>query len=113
MLAVAMVAQWKSPPMKPADTRVALRAEAYHYCEFRLVASLPKDTDLNVRALRRGRRSSTEVSIDLFRVVGYFDGRVFGAETHGEYQCVVRRSQGTTYELIQLRMHREPQYPHK
>jgi hypothetical protein len=113
-LAVFVLVPLKAPPTSPPpDTRVTLRLEAYHDCELRLIASLPKETDLNVRALRRGRRSSTEIGSDTFRVVGYFEGHVFGAESHGEYQCLVRHPGAKDYELMQLRMHPEPPYPHK
>lgn len=112
-IAVLVVVSQKHSDVLPVDTHVAMRAEAYHYCERRLVASLPKDTDVNVRAFRRGRRSSTEIADGLVRVVGFFDGRVFGAESHGEYGCLVRHTIGANYELIELKMHREPAYPHK
>lgn len=101
----------EAPAPAPPDPRLALRVEAYHYCERRLIASLPKTTDLNVRALRRGRRSSTWIGEDTFRVIGYFEGRVFGMDAHGEYQCLIRHRSTTEYELIQLRMHPEPAYP--
>ena len=113
-LAVFVLVPLKAPPPSPPPVaRVTLRLEAYHYSELRLIASLPKETDLNVRALRRGRRSSTAIGSDTFRVVGYFEGRVFGAESHGEYQCLVHHPGARDYELMQLRMHREPPYPHK
>jgi hypothetical protein len=97
----------------PVDPRVAWRAEAYHYCELRLVASLPTAAKLNVRALNRGKRSSTEIGTDTFRVVGFFEGEIFGYQSHGEYQCLVRHSGAKDYELMQLRLRRYLPDPHK
>ena len=112
-IAALVVISHKPTFVLPVDTHVSMRTDAYHYCERRLVAALPKETDVNVRAFRRGRRSSTEIAEGLVRVVGFFDGTVFGSESHGEYRCLVQHTAGANYELVELKLHREPAYPHK
>jgi hypothetical protein len=112
-IAALVVSSKRRANVSPPDAHVAMRTGAYHYCERRLVAALPKETDVNVRAFRRGRRSATEIADGLVSVIGFFDGRVFGTEAHGEYRCLVRHTVGANYELIELKMHREPAYPHK